>query len=81
MFVYPSGASMGSIPAHAGEPTGRRAGRWPTWVYPRACGGTDTQEVALPCVQGLSPRMRGNPSFLNLTRSRLGSIPAHAGEP
>ena len=30
---------------------------------------------------GLSPRMRGNPGHRSRAEGRVGSIPAHAGEP
>ena len=50
-------------------------------VYPRVCGGTTQSDIANPGVQGLSPRVRGNP--YGLTRGRISqrSIPACAGEP
>ena len=32
-----------------------------TRAYPRACGATERKRTALPCVDGLSPRVRGNP--------------------
>ena len=31
--------------------------------------------------KGLSPRMRGNPDFLEVKNTPAGSIPAHAGKP
>ena len=55
------GAGRGSIPACAGEPedfSGLAA--LPT-VYPRVCGGTRSRHSAPEDVQGLSPRVRGNP--------------------
>ena len=71
----------GSIPAHAGEPVrlARRVNR--TWVYPRACGGTGRRNENPASVAGLSPRMRGNLAGQGRGDLRLGSIPAHAGEP
>ena len=90
---------FGSIPAQAGEPSGRstlrssprvypRAGggtasrgahHEPVRVYPRAGGGTQSGAAGGACVQGLSPRRRGN----LLRAGRLvvgdGSIPALAG--
>ena len=71
----------GSIPAYAGEPWHwrPRPRRWR--VYPRVCGGTGgglTDDVAR---HGLSPRMRGNHSGGQSSRSCLRSIPAYAGEP
>ena len=73
--------TVGSIPAHAGEPSATRRAALFLEVYPRACGGTS----GTPCLgslrRGLSPRMRGNPVRLDELRHSLGSIPAHAGEP
>ena len=70
-----------SIPAYAGEPSVNPKSWNANWVYPRVCGGTGYRFSPVAQRQGLSPRMRGNPS------SRLGpdcggrSIPAYAGEP
>ena len=50
-------------------------------VYPRACGGTMSPYFEGWDLQGLSPRVRGNP-FVYLSGSQcVGSIPARAGEP
>ena len=74
-------ANVGSIPARAGEPRSGADcfGRNP--VYPRACGGTFAGELRASIIDGLSPRVRGNPPcslpYLVYTRS----IPARAGEP
>ncbi len=49
-----------SIPAHAGEPRGRRRDLGVEKVYPRARGGA---EIRLPngsAIWGLSPRTRGS---------------------
>ena len=73
--------SAGSIPAHAGEPTGQAPAKGAAWVYPRACGGTTPHLRAAVCVQGLSPRMRGNLGREAYIAASRGSIPAHAGEP
>ena len=70
-----------SIPACAGEPP---AAVWPgcgQWVYPRVCGGTAHSESDTRCGQGLSPRVRGNPSVVRAVARASGSIPACAGEP
>ena len=50
-------------------------------VYPRAGGGTGTEEFNRVAVQGLSPRRRGNLYLGFLDQPDLGSIPAQAGEP
>ena len=72
---------VGSIPAHAGEPLIPGLVRLVLGVYPRACGGTRDRGDRGDRVQGLSPRMRGNPLRGTLRDFNRGSIPAHAGEP
>ena len=72
---------LGSIPARAGEPSGNGFWLAGIGVYPRACGGTFTHDIAMWELEGLSPRVRGN---LDLHQCRMhlqGSIPARAGEP
>ncbi len=70
-----------SIPACAGEPTG--CCRWPSLhgVYPRMCGGTIDDTTEDYYIQGLSPRVRGNPMQCHCAGPAGGSIPACAGEP
>ena len=62
-----------SIPACAGEPGDLRKGHKELRVYPRVCGGTCriSSWVAFP--EGLSPRVRGNPS---VGRAALSTAPA-----
>ena len=71
----------GSIPACAGEP--RRAARMSSMseVYPRVCGGTQSNFARVRTNRGLSPRVRGNRLIKGLRRNATGSIPACAGEP
>ena len=76
-----SGAHGGSIPACAGEPASPHDLRQPAGVYPRVCGGTCPATALNAKVVGLSPRVRGNPSEVDLEGERVGSIPACAGEP
>ena len=71
----------GSIPARAGEPRSTCADTSRHRVYPRACGGTGLGAVDLAVLQGLSPRVRGNPVRHDYARIVAGSIPARAGEP
>ena len=72
---------MGSIPAHAGEPTGTWS-RGTSWrVYPRPCGGALGTREHPRLRQGLSPPMRGSPRAAVFPPAGRGSIPAHAGEP
>ena len=51
---------LGSIPARAGEPTGKDLSQALLRVYPRACGGTNEMDAAITRSWGLSPRVRGN---------------------
>ena len=72
---------QGSIPAPAGEPeSGHHRDHLPR-VYPRACGGTDSEEFRFGLVTGLSPRLRGNRGAAPDVPKSTGSIPAPAGEP
>ena len=74
-------AGIRSIPAPAGEPMFLLLEHAEGRVYPRACGGTITAEVATLAETGLSPRLRGNPLGIAPSSSCPGSIPAPAGEP
>ena len=78
-FLHPFDG--GSIPACAGQPSGRpdQAKTW--WVYPRVCGATDSTTHVWPLPRGLSPRVRGNPSPVLLPPLAARSIPACAGQP
>ena len=53
----------GSIPARAGEPSGRRPRSRRSRVYPRTCGGTGTFGLMGNFKPGLSPHVRGNRSY------------------
>ena len=70
-----------SIPAGAGEPSSRRSPAGGFQVYPRGCGGTRTWAACSARVDGLSPRVRGNPYPSSKRDLRVRSIPAGAGEP
>ena len=70
-----------SIPACAGEPSLRVRAASTPWVYPRVCGGTEQDRVIATSIQGLSPRVRGNPGPASGMVSLDRSIPACAGEP
>ena len=76
-----SGARGGSIPACAGEPLGETWRTTALPVYPRVCGGTQNAHTRPLPEQGLSPRVRGNPSRTFRESRILRSIPACAGEP
>ena len=71
----------GSIPAYAGEPIAASRPTPTRQVYPRVCGGTDEFPTGAGEIRGLSPRMRGNPSYACVSGKSRGSIPAYAGEP
>ena len=70
-----------SIPAPAGEPCKRTIEKQADAVYPRACGGTCVGSHRVYLRYGLSPRLRGNPSRIEVSNSVRRSIPAPAGEP
>ena len=70
-----------SIPACAGEPSGGRPGKPGQTVYPRVCGGTTPTGTGTTALEGLSPRVRGNPGAHYDENASWGSIPACAGEP
>ena len=57
------GASSGSIPACAGKPSMRSRRGSPSRVYPRVCGETEYEVKEGQSIQGLSPRVRGNPDI------------------
>ena len=71
----------GSIPACAGEPPSATRPSAATRVYPRVCGGTFLLRFHGLTLQGLSPRVRGNPLVGVKCAAYGGSIPACAGEP
>ena len=70
-----------SIPACAGEPWCRIRSKSPSSVYPRVCGGTGGRQQATQPLEGLSPRVRGNPAAAAGRLAQRRSIPACAGEP
>ena len=70
-----------SIPASAGEPRQSYHHHKTPTVYPRECGGTIWVENNRQDAYGLSPRVRGNPSYRKGGRILSWSIPASAGEP
>ena len=74
-------ASLGPIPARAGEPEPCLSHDDFARAYPRSRGGTDnsTSQKRLP--KGLSPLARGNLEDKSTSLADLGPIPARAGEP
>ena len=71
----------GSIPAHTGEPTHSTHRPVQIWVYPRTHGGTRSSVESRWSCLGLSPHTRGNRPQVRRFDARVGSIPAHTGEP
>ena len=71
----------GSIPAHAGKPSQLNYSISTPRVYPRACGETSNARRTASGAEGLSPRMRGNHGWAQVSGRAIGSIPAHAGKP
>ena len=80
-YDRPVGQREGSIPACAGEPIRQCHRARLDGVYPRVCGGTILDQTIIRPRQGLSPRVRGNPSSGCGGCGCPGSIPACAGEP
>ncbi len=56
------GPGPGPIPARAGQPALNKGADSEGGAYPRACGATVDQAGDLVVCQGLSPRVRGNPT-------------------
>ena len=71
----------GSIPARAGEPSRPSSATCMSGVYPRTCGGTNTDSSRWSRARGLSPHVRGNLTLTSELADKTGSIPARAGEP
>ena len=70
-----------SIPACTGEPRGNHVRGIRREVYPRVYGGTEFSQCIDLAHQGLSPRVRGNPSMGKRRVTLKRSIPACTGEP
>ena len=70
-----------SIPAWAGQPGHGGRVAIGTKVYPRVGGATGSSAAIWLTVRGLSPRGRGNRSFVKYLAQYLRSIPAWAGQP
>ena len=74
-------SSAGTIPACAGEPNDARLHKKLEGDYPRVCGGTKCRQIPTKVLQGLSPRVRGNPKQAISAGRGFRTIPACAGEP
>ena len=71
----------GSIPARAGEPAPCCPCSLAGTVYPRPCGGAETDASTAASSGGLSPPVRGSRDYETARSSDARSIPARAGEP
>ena len=74
-------ASMGTIPARAGEPDYAYRSWCLCGDYPRSRGGTHLIIYWVVVVRGLSPLARGNLENIVIAFPQVGTIPARAGEP
>ena len=72
---------FGPIPACAGQPSASLIRTSLSRAYPRVCGATDEGQRLLHDLQGLSPRVRGNPGGRGLFPPTRRPIPACAGQP
>ena len=71
--------TLGSIPAHAGEPRRWRKCTAACGVYPRTCGGTGVKAANRDLQRGLSPHMRGKPLQPRSDKIRLMVYPRTCG--
>ena len=69
----------GIIPAHAGLTSLQINSNGRTGDHPRACGAHVGGIRNFSPLAGSSPRMRGSPPSIRVTRIIIGIIPAHAG--
>ena len=70
---------LGIIPAHAGNTMGLGVRRRGSEDHPRTCGEHSVAHAICFSLPGSSPHMRGTPVQEDGTSSRMGIIPAHAG--
>ena len=71
----------GSIPAHAGQPQVQYRSDPPHAVHPRSRGAADQGPAEVNDFRGPSPLTRGSHLPGASPVDRIGSIPAHAGQP
>ncbi len=74
-------ASVGPIPARAGQPMQHQQESWLRRAYPRSRGATVPMSLAGGWPLGLSPLARGNRLVRDQIGLALGPIPARAGQP
>ena len=72
-------ARIGIIPAHAGNTSTSKTSETLSRDHPRACGEHRPQPVDRIARLGSSPRMRGTPNLSKICSTKIGIIPAHAG--
>ncbi len=71
----------GPIPAPAGDPSIHDISASRSAAYPRACGGPFLPVIRPAPAKGLSPRLRGTPSWIPAGWLKARPIPAPAGDP
>ena len=74
-------ATVGPIPACAGQPFNADDLDGFFWAYPRVCGATWLKALWVTVSAGLSPRVRGNQVCSWRNPRASGPIPACAGQP
>ena len=79
--VHADHLASGSIPAWAGKPLGGGRHDGVAEVHPRVGGETCPPSAHAQCLEGPSPRGRGNPRRLAGAPAKHRSIPAWAGKP
>ena len=81
--IVPGGhhPAPGSIPSCTGKPAVEDEAVGNGVVYPRMYGETISWSSGGSSAVGLSPHVRGNPSYAGLTGACRGSIPACTGKP
>ena len=78
--VLRSSITLGPIPANAGETITNATMFHALRAYPRERGGNAYCPAFWRVNAGLSPRTRGKPIELDFDKTKLGPIPANAGE-
>ena len=78
--VFSSMSSGGLIPAHAGKTGSGLRGSRQRWAHPRSRGENPHETLSAYPFLGSSPLTRGKLTRMEVSTSRKGLIPAHAGK-